>query len=114
MSKKTTILTVLSTIALSSPALSHTIHDPAQPIEAAFTLQSGLKQDALRGEEYVLKTLLREAKAQDSDDGGRSNDRGNGRGKGDDGHDKGHDHDKNHDHDEDHHGYSFLGSSLIS
>lgn len=112
MSKKTTILTVLSTIALSSPALSHTIHDPAQPIEAAFTLQSGLKQDALRGEEYVLKTLLREAKAQDSDDGGRSNDRG--RGKGDDGHDKGHDHDKNHDHDEDHHGYSFLGSSLIS
>ena len=131
MNKKTKILTVLSTIALSTPALSQTISGPGHQFEAAMTTQTSLKFDTRQTEQYYLNRLYREAKASGSDDGG-GNGKGNGKGKGGgdnggpetgngnghensngDGHGEG-EHGKGKDHDKNHGGYSFLSNSLTS
>ena len=131
MNKKTKILTLLSTIALSAPAHSQTISGPGHQFQAAMTTQTSTEFDTRRTEQYYLNRLYKEAKASGSDDGdGKGNGKGNGGGDnggpetgngngnghensngdghGQGGHGKGKDHEKHHD------GYSFLSNSLTS
>ena len=124
MTKKTTILTLLSTIALSAPALSHTANDPGHQLPVVQAPQATHDSAVLPGEDYFLNKIFREAKSDgsaDKGDGGGDdgNDRGNGNGNGDGkgkgkgkGNDKGKGDEDGKGHD--HNGYSFLGNSLIS
>ena len=140
MTKKTTILTLLSTIALTSPALSHTANDPGRQLPAAQAPQATLDSVTIPSEDYFLNKIFREAKAEGpdgqrggGDDNGKDRGKGEGKGKGKDkdkdkdkdkGDGKGKGHDKDDDengdedddggHGHDHNGYSFLGNSLIS